>query len=72
MIDDDIRELEKLIVAYDKIHGEGKGHEIFGALLCTYGLHGQIRIFKRAKGRKIIISYPEEIIDGLHIRYKNK
>lgn len=62
--------LEALIKDYDSRFGEGSGHEIMGDLLLPLGISGTIEVFKKSRGRKIILSYPDNVIDGVTIEYK--
>lgn len=67
---DHIEKLEKLIAEYEAIHGEGKGWEIFGALLISHGIDGQIKVFRKAKGRQIIVEPDPDALDAVIIQYR--
>lgn len=65
-----IDELEKLIAQYNERFGEEKGHEISGALMFSFDVEAQIKIFKNARGREIILEHDPNVIDGVEIKFK--
>lgn len=67
---DHFEELEKLIVEYNAIHGNGKGWEIFGSLAFSHGIQGQIQVFRKAKGREIIVEPDPNALDAVVIHYR--
>lgn len=63
-------ELEKLVREYDSKFGDGKGHEIIGSLMCFYSIEAQIKIFKKAAGREIILESEDGVLDAAKVIYK--
>jgi hypothetical protein len=72
MTDIQIAELQRLIAEYDALHGAGQGYEIWGSISWSSSIEYQIKIFKKAKGRRIEVVYVEGVIDGFDIRYEKK
>jgi len=35
----------------------------------SHGLSGIIEVFKEAKGRRIVLEHPEDLIDGVIVKY---
>lgn len=69
-MEDDFEKLDKLIAEYDKLHGEGKGHELMGSLLRAYGVTELIRLLKKAKGREIVVMIPPDVLDGVEVTFR--
>lgn len=69
MTQTEINTLEKLITEYSAKHGEGTGDEISGALMMSHDVAEQIKVFKRARGRKIELIPDPDAIDGIEIKY---
>jgi len=69
MTETQINELEKLIADYSAKHGKGTGDEISGALMMSHDVAEQIKLFKRARGRKIIPTPVSTAIDAVKIVY---
>lgn len=68
-----MHKLIRLIAEYNLAHGDGKGWEIFGALATSHGITGQIPVFKRAKGREIIVEPDPDHLDAsdlVVVRYR--
>lgn len=73
MTDQEINELERLIQEYNTRYGEGKGDEISGALWHSHSIETQIKIFKHARGREILLEPDPDAIDGMVVNYtRNK
>jgi hypothetical protein len=64
-------ELEHLIAEYNAIHGPGKGEEISGSLMFSHGIEGQIQVFRKAKGREIILE-TNDCPDMVIVRYRKR
>lgn len=62
-------ELQKFIDQYSLRYGAGTGEEIAGGLMFSHGISGILQVFKKAKGRKIVLEHPEDIIDGVIVKY---
>lgn len=65
-----MEELERLAAEYDSKHGAGKADEIIGSLMISHSTADQIKIFKKANGREIIIEVDDNLIDSIVIKYK--
>jgi hypothetical protein len=68
--DEEMEELERLAGQYDEKHGSGKADEIIGSLMVSHAISDQIKIFKEAKGRKIIVDIDENALDAVVIKYQ--
>jgi hypothetical protein len=66
----DSEELERLAGEYDSKHGSGKADEIIGSLMRSHSMQDQIKIFKKAEGREIVLEVDDDLIDSIIIKYK--
>jgi hypothetical protein len=65
----DINELEGLVKDYDKKHGQGKGYEILGALMFSHSIADQIKLLRKSKGRRIVVTDVPGVVDGVYCWY---
>jgi len=65
-----LNELTKLLDAYDAKFGAGKSDEILGAIMVSHDLDEQIKVFKAARGREIVLAPDPDALDGIGVTYK--
>jgi hypothetical protein len=67
----DLYYYEILISNYNSRFGQGSAEEIFCELILPLGFSGALKIFRKAKDRKINVTFASGMLDAVIIRYES-